>query len=140
MGEILFRGKRIDNGGWVYGCLIYNLDPSNPEDVIREAWIREPLGNIAAAFAVIPESVGQYTGIKDESGVKVFVGDIIEHCPEYMDGHIGYDEAEIDIVEFDDCGFIPMAGEMWSGENMRVIGNIHDNPELMPHGITEEAV
>lgn len=125
MREIKFRGKRIDNGEWVYGSLllienlayVYNGD-SCPSEV-----------NFEYEFiAVDPATVGQYTGLKDKKGKEIFEGDILQ---EVATGQV----VAIEYTDFQ-WGFIYTrnnVGYVWPNhpENFVVIGNIHDNPELL---------
>lgn len=136
MREILFRGKRTDNGGWIEGSLlIYNdivsLDP-DAEPV--EYWI---MGN--SLEQVIPETVGQYTGMNDENGKKIFEGDIFEEGTSVIHGP---DRYEIAYINASFCfRNITKQNTFWTsfGDNefglegrwCTVIGNIHDNPELL---------
>lgn len=81
MREILFRGKRKDNGQWVYGSLLQSKPSS---DGIRMCWIKEPTCLMLGALStptdnfheVHPETVGEYTNQKDIDGLEIFEGDI----------------------------------------------------------------
>lgn len=113
--EILFRGKRIDNGEWVEGNYIF-------EDFDRVGI--HQIGTIIQCF-VIPETVGQFTGLLDKNGNKIFEGDILKAG----NGHIGY-------ADFSEGGFVLVCrchsnfADLY-GAIQEVIGNIHDNPELL---------
>ena len=120
--EILFRGKRIDNGDWVYGDLIHNIDCVK----VRER--ETDINRIAKSYEVIPETIGQYTGLKDKNGKKIFEGDIVTGLFNYTDiiGHIVYGS--------DATFFIERKGLYGIGLNnaedwLEVIGNIHDKEE-----------
>ena len=120
--EILFRGKRIDNGDWVYGDLIHNIDCVK----IRER--ETDINRIAKSYEVIPETVGQYTGLKDKNGNEIYEGDIVTGLFNYTDiiGHIVYGS--------DATFFIERKGLYGIGLNnaedwLEVIGNIHDKEE-----------
>ena len=125
MREILFRGKRKDNGKWVEGH--YGEYYSGKEKVSCISISKETISG-SLYYDVIPETVGQYTGLTDKNGSKIFEGDIL-HAAQ---GNF--------VVRWSEsiCSFV--AGEK---ERMRpcmnsgtmkcceVIGNIHDNPELI---------
>lgn len=125
MREIIFRGKRIDTGEWIYGDLLHNVD------VVK---IREQEPNIqhcARSFVVIPETVGQYTGLTDKNGNRVFEGDIV-----YYDGSCH----KVVFESRNGTGYFGIAvgeNETWGFGNstpaymMAVVGNIYDNPELL---------
>ena len=109
MREIKFQGKRVDNGWWVFGDLHHGPFAGN-------IYIR--------GTQVIPETVGQYTGLKDRDGVEVYEGDILE-CKI---------SSKRFVAEFDakTAQFTTGSNWLWSIlDRSEVIGNIHDNPELM---------
>lgn len=120
--EILFRGKRVDNGEWVEGCYVYG--GANHYIVVRNGLSNQ-------YNEVIPETVGQFTGLDDKNGKKIFEGDIVD--PEYLiDVHRG-------IIVYDEgiCGYcvevvIGAGGTiLLETDEWEVRGNIHDNPELL---------
>ena len=154
MREILFRGKRLDNGEWVEGWY-------QPETTIKH-WngIQETVGVTIAYKAedgfledtlVDPSTVGQYTGLTDKNGKRIFEGDIVQYqfdnddCPfpkKRTDKIIG----KIFFSDFR-ASFSVTAGRNGSdmvnndlfkyvqnGNRVGVIGNIHDNPELLKGG------
>lgn len=130
MREILFRGKRINGGKWVDGYLLkITLYGKTWNLILGDNFIRSGLGVTAMQHATVdPSTVGQDTGLKDKNGVRIFEGDIIRWLPAL--------EEKTDVVSFDEAGFC--AGEyflqsaLYYGDfDGEVIGNIHDNPELL---------
>lgn len=127
MREILFRGKRVDNGEWVEGYIV-KLGKESFSDPERYGICNKaiPIGGSAVCYnlkinEVIPETIGQYTGLNDKNGTKVFDGDCIgcrENVVEYLDG------------TFTINGDRPLS---WlKGTNgFIIVGNIYDNLELL---------
>ena len=124
MREILFRGKRVDNGEWVEGCLLYDCEQN--ESYIAEyfedksAYIRE----------VIPETVGQYTGLTDKNGKKIFERDVVKvYLTDGIEiGLIGWSDID---VRFKFASPDGTAYGIDVTDTLEIIGNIHDNPELL---------
>ena len=123
MREILFRGKYIYNGEWVEGNLFIPDKENTPTQICIGTNI------IRITYDVIPETVGQYTGLTDKNGKKIFEGDVVKLFL--------VDDTEIGVIKFSDikCRFMYYDGEgYYSFDNtckFEVIGNIHDNPELL---------
>lgn len=120
MREILFRGKRLDTGKWIEGYYV-----NNGVDVIA---VSRRIHN-TIFYAVEPETVGQFTGMVDPNGNKIFEGDIVDILTENEEH--GY-------IEFEDGAFIVVANGFCvdfvnnlHSEDVRVISNIYDNPELL---------
>lgn len=138
MREILFRGKRKDNGEWVYGDLVHWWGRHNTKPDIQ-------IYNNVQRFNVIPETVGQFTALTDKSGKKIFEGDILKIARlsdstgnYYYPPHPFFANV---VVEWDMCAWTWAAicekkmyisfPEAWCHFECEVIGNTHDNPELL---------
>jgi uncharacterized phage protein (TIGR01671 family) len=115
MREILFRGKREENDVWIWGGF-------NSRDG-KAYIIGMPKQGRIDGIEVDPKTLGQYTGLTDKNGTKIFEGDIVRR----------YDNVER--VFYDGGGFSPFAIPGWEctpdADEVEVIGNIHDNPELL---------
>ena len=123
MREIIFRAKTVCDGDWVYGGITWN--PSKKEVFIHTEWDEGK---------VIPETVGQYTGLCDKNGTKIFAGDIVKTkygrlcevrwfsspCSQCWD-----------LIPIEATQKAPDSYDVWASKNLEVIGNIHDNPELL---------
>ena len=141
MREILFRGKRVDNGKWVYGYYVKATHHWHTHG-IHEDWIATDTVqnggwcNVRGKYAVDPKTVGQFTGMTDKNGKKIFEGDIVKAQDDVfgspfcdgLTGKIEYDEAAYFIVPKDIMDTQYLYNECAVYE---VIGNIHDNPELL---------
>ena len=125
MREILFRGKLVYNGMWIYGGLY-----KEPFDDIKDGKlyiITASLEYAGNANEVIPESIGQYTGLTDKNGKKIFEGDKIKLTQ-------GIGTVEWFKTQSRFMIWLPKSNKFASflaGIEYEVIGNIHDNPELL---------
>lgn len=124
MREILFRGKRIDNGEWAYGDLRHwKVDSVG---IHQNEWGR--------TFKVELETVGQYTGLIDKNGKRIFEGDIL---------NIEFSETVVEnaVIGYVGASFYgSTSSDDWELDgycNFEIIGNIHDNPELLKGGEEE---
>ena len=157
MREILFRGKRTDCEAWVEGDLIQAFRGKQLSSC-------SIMSNTPTAYCwkVIPETVGQFTGLTDKNGKRIFEGDIVKivdfqmGCVVYECGafgiavkpYIDWNYLDSEIAEITGCNnspdfcrndnFISLWELMWnynqeenSCDVVEVIGNIHDNPELL---------
>lgn len=128
MREILFRGKRTDNGEWVYGAFS-SCDFDGESGIICKPSIIDYDDN-CLWVEVIPETVGQYTGLTDETGNKIFEGDIVitkaTSC-EFV-GCIAY---STEYVRFVCVTKSKIPYPMDSVFDYEIIGNVYDNPDLL---------
>lgn len=152
MREIKFRGKRVDNGVWVVGnlylpnklvsgvyicsdCTHVNFYPDLEDGDNINNYINTGI-MLGGFFEVIPETVGQYTGLKDKEGREIYEGDVVklDHWKSsdlfdyskpfivtYYEGEINFKQGE----------FNNFKGSLNGMLSIEVIGNIHDNKELL---------
>lgn len=139
MRVILFRGKRTDNGEWAYG--VPTKDNHGEMVMVESTFECEEYNCCGANCLYVDENtVGQYTGLTDKNGTKIFEGDIlgITNCdPDYSYITKVYLECNTLCVDVEgqdyDYTSIGFANDIWSDEcdEVEILGNIHDNPELL---------
>lgn len=139
--ETKYRGQRVDTKEWIYGYLIkcgitgksyifpYGNDANESDKVGEEGCLR------LVTFEVIPETVGQYTGLKDRNGKEIYEGDIVEYGgPQYLEIYRALIKYKDDRYIADWIGDVSLRKDIhfWTTEReIQVIGNIYDNPELL---------
>ena len=128
--EVIFRGKRADNGEWIEGSLLgidwcdkpstYSIAPNTPVSVF---------------YSVIPETVGQYTGLTDKNGVRIFEGDIVRTKYGRICKVVWFaPQLCWDLYPLESKSKAPDTYDLFKSENLEVIGNIYDNPEILKEG------
>ena len=147
MRQIKFRAKTVNEGEWVYGMTISH----GTVDRKRNCLFFEVAEN--QWKGVMPSTLGQFTGLTDRNGKEIYEGDIViaDRYPFFYVGKPNY----VAVVEWNDCGFAafyelykdsdakgicvgsPCDFDSNTANRYRVIGNIHDNPELITSQPTE---
>lgn len=158
MREILFRGKRKDNSEWMQGDLFsVRMSGSKKETYIlpKDMIAVDFYDSVGASQEVIPETIGQYTGLCDKNGNKIFEGDIVKvvyiENRQYQGVHYDDEHTLVEEIIYSEenacymlklmCDDIPMYRPLHNFENLarikdiEVIGNIIDNPELLEEQI-----
>lgn len=134
--EILFRGFNEKNNKWLHGYFFVNR---GKHFVVEDEIQTDPLANWTD-FVVNPDTIGQYTGLKDKDGNKIFEGDILEYIGKREDnmnkvyrrkvvfrkGMFALLSKELQTYSALNYHYMKDGRSVW-----RVIGNIHDNPELI---------
>lgn len=133
MREILFRGKRRDNGEWVEGFIGGLHSYKTDEETGKITRIDSYYLNHQSVDAI---TVGQYTGLTDKNGKKIFEGDIVKIEPVKHKEEIQIQGRNYKISELKGCWIMLNDEEKWEflgsiANSVVVVGNIHDNPELL---------
>ena len=146
MREILFRGKRTINGDWVYGDFVRGNERKSLRDSI---FVYDSETQSFNDYEINPSTLGQYTGLTDKNGKRVFEWDIL-HIAKIADGLGGYYQPPLDypvnvVVKWDLCAWMWETlcedkryisfPDAWCHYECEVIGNVHDNQELLEGGL-----
>lgn len=145
--RFLFRGKRKDNGEWVYGGIYYQKSDEVKDKAVYI--IGGSLNDVGCAYEVIPETIGQCTGLKDKNGKLIFEGGILKgfSYPFLSDGEYNYYAVVVWLENSPAFGIYTIKNPKskvrgissgnteymseWDSNNWEVIGNVYDNPELL---------
>lgn len=148
MREILFRGKRFDNGKWVEG-LLWKKKYDTPKLFVSYFPNKDDDEDVVV---IDPETVGQYSGLTDKNGKKIFEGDIVKaelrpcvYQDSYAIGYVNFEDGTFKIKVT--CSKNAKEHKVYCGEEVKsfaiennfinrgyvlnIIGNIYDNPELL---------
>ena len=134
MRDILFRGKRVCGNDFVYGnlirvddycCILEREEDLHPMDA---PYLDGEIGWIdGKATPVVPETIGQFTGLYDRNGNKIFEGDIIRYGDDEEHLVIRYIDGAFHMLDYvDGCRSV-----IWPSFEWAILGTIHDNPELV---------
>lgn len=149
MRKILFKGKRTDNGEWVCGYYVLRKRPyfknkgANLEHIICDNLViddfndKQFVDTIPITYSVDPETVGQYTGLTDTNGNKIFEGDIV--VSDYIDyeDERGVIQWDSDIAKFIiTFSTFTIDFDNVYGRELEIVGNVYDNPEHLERGIS----
>ena len=115
MREILFRGKCVDSNKWLYGG--YHTAFEGMHQIIHNTQF-----NLSSLAQVKPETVGQYTGLKDKNGAKVFEGDLVKYFIHTY--KVGFHNGTFGLFSIEHVGFTPFFDSI--NMSCEIIGNIHE--------------
>ena len=134
MREILFRGKRLHDNKWIYGNFVSDCEGNphiiEPRFFCEDGHHLQYEDNTDTPVFIIPETVGQYTGLTDKNGVRIFEGDIVSLVKhDSLIYKVVYVPCRYELVNSKGVNCFVL--DIYKSENIEVIGNIYDNPELL---------
>lgn len=136
MRPIKFRGKVRENGKWYYGSLVYS------NEINAAIYFQVGSGTVKRMdwVFVIPETIGQFTGLMDKNGNEIYEGDIVEWEKDNLKYVVKFWEGMFyaSVKEYNEgiFGGFPLHAftQGYEGYRCEIIGNIHDNTELLKGG------
>lgn len=146
MREILFRGKRIANGKRVSGYYVVRKRPyfkdkgADFEHIICDNLViddfndKQFVDTIPITYSVDPETIGQYTGVTDTNGNKIFEGDVVWDSYDEDYGKVEWDNDTAKFI----ITFSTFTVDFDSvyGKELEIVGNVFDTPEFLEAGVT----
>lgn len=127
MREILFRGKCKTDNEWLYGFPYVTR-----KNAVKINWYCSEFGSMRTD-EVDPETVGQYTGLTDKNGKRIFEGDIVSLVKhDSLIYKVVYVPCRYELVNSKGVNCFVL--DIYKSENIEVIGNIHDNPDILKGG------
>jgi uncharacterized phage protein (TIGR01671 family) len=124
--EIKFRGRKTSDNEWVYGSLIIDT---------QQGWYHIADKETGSIWSVIPETIGQYTGLKDKNGKEIYEGDIIQYGGYYA--NVIWKDSGL-ILKWINIDYLRNDLSYWiTIRESNVIGNIYENPELLNQPTTD---
>lgn len=128
MREIKFRAKRADNGAWVYGDLQHVQRINTKEQAEQRGRHSDPAVRIEN-YDVDEQTIGQYTGLKDKNGREIYEGDILYYKEINFQTRVIYRNGGFYFSHLGGIHFTAIGEDEIN--KYAVVGNIHDNPELL---------
>lgn len=146
MRKIFFRGKRVDNGKWVGGYYVVRKRPyfkdkgADFEHIICDNLViddfndKQFVDTIPITYSVDPETIGQYTGVTDTNGNKIFEGDVVWDSYDEDYGKVEWDNDTAKFI----ITFSTFTVDFDSvyGKELEIVGNVFDTPEFLEAGVT----
>lgn len=132
--EILFRGKRLHDNKWIYGNFVSDCEGNShiiePRFFCEDGHHLQYEDNTDTPVFIIPETVGQFTGSTDKNGKKIFEGDIVS-IAKYggLIYKVVYALCRYELVNSKGVNCFVL--DIYKSKDIEVIGNIHDNPEML---------
>ena len=153
--EVIFRGKRLHDNKWIYGNFISDCEGNphiiEPRFFCEDGHHLQYEDNTDTPVFIIPETVGQFTGLTDKNGVRIFEGDILDVSSDVAYGGVAVHRLGYFVVEFHNGCFMKSALDdpqlsffdnakrkglyhFISTDIHNIVGNIHDNPDILKGG------